>query len=112
MQRVERVIRSCDENNAVVILSLFYQRQHSNDSALSGKESIINALDNTVNWILQKNFTNIVLEVSNEYRHGGFRNWPDGEWIMSESGQVELMRLAKNVHPGLLVSTSGMGNGM
>ncbi len=111
MHRAERVIRASDDNNAAIILSLFYQRQHSHDYALTGKESIRNALENTVNWITEKGFTNVVLEVSNEYRHGGFRNWTDGEWLMSEEGQVELIRLAKQLNPGLLVSTSGMGNG-
>ncbi len=111
MQRAERVIRASDKNNAAIILSLFYQRQHSHDYALTGKESIKNALENAVNWISEKGFTNVVLEVSNEYRHGGFRNWSDGEWLISEEGQVELIRLAKQLNPELLVSTSGMGNG-
>jgi len=111
MRRAERVISASDENNAAIILSLFYQRQHSHDYALTGKESIRNALENTVNWIAKKGFKNVVLEVSNEYRHGGFRNWIDGEWLMSEEGQVELIRLAKQLNPELLVSTSGMGNG-
>ncbi len=112
LQRVEKVIKACDANNAAVILTLFYQRQHSHESALSGKESIKNALQSTVNWLKEKKFTNVVLEVSNEYRHGGYRNWPDGEWLLSEAGQVELIQLAKKVYPELLVSTSGMGNGL
>lgn len=112
LNRVERIIRSCDANNAAIILSLFYQRQHSHDSALSDKESILKALENVVDWIHQKKFTNVVLEVSNEYRHGGFKNWPAGDWLMSETGQIELMSLAKKLNPELLVSTSGMGNGM
>ncbi len=111
LQRVEKVIRAADVNNTAIILSLFYQRQHSHFSALTGKESIMNALENSVDWITEKGFTNVVLEVSNEYRHGGFRNWPDSEWLMSEEGQVELIRLAKQLNPELLVSTSGMGNG-
>jgi hypothetical protein len=112
LNRVERVIESSGLNNAAVILSLFYQRQHSHHSALNGKESIRNAVENTVNWIKEKQFTNVVLEISNEYRHGGFRNWPDGEWLMSEAGQVELIGLARQLYPELLVSSSGMGNGM
>jgi hypothetical protein len=72
LQRVEKVIRACDDNHAVVILSCFYQRQHSHGSALNGKESILKALENTVKWITAKRFTNVILEVSNEYRHGGY----------------------------------------
>ncbi len=111
LQRVEKVIRACDANHATVILSCFYQRQHSHSSALTGKKSIMKALENTVNWVTEKKFTNVLLEVSNEYRHGGFRNWPDGEWLISEAGQIELIRLAKRLNPELFVSTSGMGNG-
>ncbi len=112
LQRVEKVIRACDANNAAVILTLFYQRQHSHESALTGKESIKQALENVIKWIVEKKFTNVLLEISNEYRHGGYRNWPDGDWLISEAGQVELINLAKELAPGLLVSTSGMGNGL
>lgn len=111
MARVEKVISACDKNQAVVNLTCFYQRQHSHFSALSGKESIKHAVRNTVEWIREKRFSNITLEISNEYRHGGFRNWQQGEWLMSEAGQVELIRLAKQLHPHLLVSTSGIGDG-
>ena len=111
LRRVEKVIRKCDANHAIVNLSCFYQRQHSHSSALNGKESIKNAVKNVVDWITQKKFSNVLLEVSNEYRHGGYRNWPDGHWLISETGQVELIQLAKQQNPTLLVSTSGMGNG-
>lgn len=111
LKRVEKVIRACDANQAAVILSCFYQRQHSHFSALKGKESIKNALKNTVAWITEQKFTNVVLEVTNEYGHGGFRNWPNGDWLISEAGQLELIQLAKRQNPSLLVSTSGMGTG-
>lgn len=111
MDRVERVIIACDKNHAVVNISCFYQRQHSHSSALSTKESIINALRSTVGWITEKKFTNVTLEISNEYRHSGYRNWKEGEWLMSEAGQMELIQLAKQLNPTLLVSTSGMGDG-
>jgi hypothetical protein len=112
MQRVERVIRACDNINAAVIVSLFYQRQHSHYSALTTKESIKSAVENTANWIKDKKFTNVLLEIANEYRHGGFRNWPNGEWLITEEAQVELMKLAKRHHPELLVSTAGGGGGV
>lgn len=111
-RRVENVIRTCDAHHAVVNLSCFYQRQHSHFSALKGKKEIIKALENVVNWITEKKFTNVLLEIANEYRHGGYKNWSDGEWLMSEQGQVELIRTAKRLNPKLLVSTSGMGHGI
>jgi hypothetical protein len=112
LERVEKVIKACDANHTAVILTLFYQRQHSHESALSGKEAIFKAVENTVNWISEKEFTNVVLEISNEYQHGGYQNWPDGEWLRSEKGQVELIQRAKELNPVLFISTSGMGNGL
>lgn len=111
MSRVARVIKAADQNSAIIILSCFYQRQHSHSSALEGKAAILNALSSTVKWIKENNFRNVILEVSNEYRHGGYRNWKDGKWLLSTKGQIEMMTLVKNIYPALIVSTSGMGDG-
>src|SRR3546814_15352275 len=59
----------------------------------------------------QEGFTNVLLEISNEYSHGGYGQWKDGDWLRSADGQVALINHAKRVSPGLLVSTSGMGDG-
>lgn len=112
LDRVERIIQAADQEGVVIILTCFYQRQHSHDRALEGKEAIINAVGNVANWITDSGFSNVVLEISNEYAHGGFNNWKDGEWLKSVPGQVELIHHAKGMAPNLLVSTSGMGNGL
>lgn len=111
MGRVAKVIKAVDDNNGIVILSCFYQRQHSNKSALKGKQAIFNALGNTVRWIRTNHFRNVVLEVSNEYKHGGFLKWENGSWLISDRGQIELISLSKSLHPSLIVSTSGVGDG-
>lgn len=111
LARVERVVRAADAQGAVIILSCFYQRQRSHADALKGKQAIRNAVANIVEWLSQEGFSNVVLEISNEYAHGGFRHWEDGEWLKSVEGQLELIRLAKAKAPTLLVSTSGMGDG-
>jgi hypothetical protein len=115
MERVERVINAADARGAVVILSAFYQRQHGQDPtynprALDGKTAIRAAVVNVASWIKNKGFTNVVFEISNEYGHSGYSKWNDGDWLRSASGQIELINLAQSTHPGLLVSTSGMGN--
>lgn len=112
LHRVANVIRAADQQGAVVILSCFYQRQHSNEFALDGKPAILKAVGNVVQWIRDEKFSNVVLEVSNEFAHGGYNKWQDGEWFRSVEGQMELMRHAKTLAPDLLVSTSGMGNGL
>jgi hypothetical protein len=109
---VKNVIRAADSSGAIVILSCFYQRQHSHPYALNGKEAIVNAVVNVCRWLVDEKFTNVVLEISNEFAHGGYRQWKDGEWLKSVEGQVELIHRAREIAPTLLVSASGMGGGL
>lgn len=127
MERVAKVIRESDRHGAVVILSCFYQRQHSHERALSGQQTLRNAISNVVQWIMDQQFANVVLEISNEYAHQGYNNWNDRSriswirswfgvenksgWPNSVNAQVELIKHAKGISPDLYVSTSGMGDG-
>jgi hypothetical protein len=111
MKRVERIIREADKNSGVIILSCFYQRQHSHSGMLYSRADILNAVENTVSWIKTNRFGNVLLEISNEFMHNGYLYWGEGKWLVSLKGQVELIEYAKSLHPGLLVSTSGMGSG-
>jgi len=104
LRRIERVIDFCDKLGVVVILGCFYQRQ---DQILQGETAVINAVKNTTRWIRKKGFSNVLLEIANEYPHRGF----DHEIIRTPEGVVELIRIAKREHPNLLVSASGVGNG-
>ncbi|MCC7408988.1 MAG: hypothetical protein IT442_13025 [Phycisphaeraceae bacterium] len=109
MARVLAAVQACDVAGAVVILSCFYQRQRQ---ALTGRTSLLAAVRNTAAWVRDHGLTNVVLEISNELAHGGYRGWRDGDWLTSAQGQVELIELARKTAPSLLVSTSGMGDGM
>ncbi len=115
LARVARVVDAADRHGAVVILGLFYQRQHGRapthlPRALAGRDAIRAATVNAVRWVRARGWTNVVLEIANEYAHAGFANWNDGAWLRSPEGQVELIALARSTHPRLLVSTSGMGS--
>ena len=103
IRRVARVIEAADAKGMVIILGLFYQRQ---DQILTDEDAVRAATRNAAEWIAQKGYTNVVIEIANEYRHGGF----DHPLLKSDAGQIELIELARSVHPKLLVSTSGMGN--
>lgn len=104
MQRVGRVIEACGRNGAVVILGCYYQRQ---DQILRDEEAVRKGVMNTVRWLGESGFTNVVLEIANEFNHQGF----DHPVLKKPAGQAELIRLAKRISPELLVSTSGLGNG-
>jgi len=103
MDRVARVIEAADERGMVIILGFFYQRQ---DQVLEDAEAVKKAAANAASWLSDRGYTNVMVEISNEYRHPGF----DHEILLSEEGQVELMRLVRSKAPSIPVSTSGMGN--
>jgi hypothetical protein len=58
-------------------------------------------------WIQTARFSNVVLEIANESRHRGF----DHQLLKDNKGTAELIQLAKSVAPGLLVASSGLGDG-
>jgi hypothetical protein len=116
MDRVRTVIEACDAHGVVVILSCLYQRQHGRapthlPRALTGRPAIRNAVQNVARWIAEHEFTHVLLEIANEFAHSGYERWEDGAWLRTPAAQVELIELARTVHPRLLVSTSGMGGG-
>ncbi len=104
LARVGRVIEACDRNGVAVILGCYYQRQ---SGVLKDEAAIRAGVVNAVNWVRRKQYANVVLEIANEYPHGGFKH----RLLKSPAGQVELIRLAKRTWPELLVSTSGVGDG-
>ena len=104
MRRVRQVIEACDHNGAVVILGCYYQRQ---DQILEDEKAVRTGVVNAVRWLAESGYTNVILEIANEFNHPGF----DHPILRKPKGQVELIRLVKETSPKLLVSTSGLGNG-
>lgn len=104
LRRVRRVIEACDRHGVVVILGCYYQRQ---DQILRDEAAVRAGVVNVAQWIKGCGFTNVALEIANEYPHTGF----DRKLLRSPPGQAELLRLAKATAPELLVSTSGIGDG-
>jgi hypothetical protein len=104
LARVRRVIEACDQQGLVVILGCYYQRQ---DQVLTDEAAVRRGLVNVANWIQQCGFRNVVLEIANEFDHGGFNH----RILRTVEGQIELVRLVRQTAPGLLVSVSGLGHG-
>jgi hypothetical protein len=61
--RLERILNRADELGMVVILGIFYFGQ---DERLKDEEAIKRAVDNAVTWILDRGYTNILIEINNE----------------------------------------------
>ncbi|MFH1964537.1 MAG: cellulase family glycosylhydrolase [Acidobacteriota bacterium] len=103
MNRVARVIEAADQKGMVIIVGFFYQRQ---DQVLRDEEAVRKATVNASSWLKDRGYTNVLVEIANEYKHSGF----DHPIILEEDGEVELMSLVRSAAPSLLVSTAGMGN--
>lgn len=105
-RRLEKILSKADELGLVVILGIFYfgQDQHLKDEA-----AIISAVNNTVDWLFQKGYRNVMIEINNECDITEY----DHE-ILKPERVSELIEMVKNKkHPkegySLYVSTSYAG---
>ncbi len=104
LMRLDMILQKADQLEMVVILGLFYfgQDQHLKDEA-----AVIAAVDNTINWLHQKQYRNVLIEINNECDSPGY----DHE-ILKEDRVHELLQNVKyNVQNDYryLVSTSYEG---
>jgi hypothetical protein len=104
LARAQRVISACDQHGAVVILGCYYQRQ---DQVLRDEAALRRGISLVAKWLGTLPHRNVVLEIANEWGHGGF----DHAMLQSAEGQVALIHVAKEANPALLVSTAGLGDG-
>jgi hypothetical protein len=63
LERLEKILDKTDELGMVCILGYFYFGQ---DEFLEDETAIINAVEQTTNWLLEKGYKNILVEVNNE----------------------------------------------
>ncbi|MFK7814500.1 MAG: hypothetical protein AB8B59_18535 [Maribacter sp.] len=63
MSRLKRVLDEANRLEMVVILGYFYFGQ---DELLENETAVINAVDNITNWILEKGYKNLLIEINNE----------------------------------------------
>jgi CubicO group peptidase (beta-lactamase class C family) len=103
LDRIATVIQACDRQGAAVILSCFYQRQ---DQLLRNETAVRAAVAGVARWIRGRKYANVLLEIANEFGHRGYEH----PILRSAAGQVELIAIARQNAPGLLISTSGLGD--
>lgn len=63
MGRLERILDRADELGMVVILGIFYFGQ---DQRLRDEAAVIRAVDNTLDWLFERGYRNILIEINNE----------------------------------------------
>lgn len=105
MNRLERIVDRADELGMVVILGYFYFGQDGN---LEGEQAIKNAVDNATEWLLDKDYRNVIVELNNECNIN-YRSNP----ILQCERVHELMERVRSIEVdgrSLYVSTSLGGN--
>jgi hypothetical protein len=63
LRRLEQIIDRADELGMVVILGVFYFGQ---DERLEDEQAVKRALDNAIDWVFDRGYTNVLLEINNE----------------------------------------------
>ena len=104
MARLDRILARADKLGMVVILGVFYFGQ---DHRLRDEAAVLRALDNTIAWLFDREYGNVLLEINNEcnirYHHR----------VLQPDRVHELIERSKTQHRNgrrLLVSTSYGGN--
>ena len=69
MTRLARIIDRADELGMVAIVGVFYFGQ---DERLDDDDAVRRAVVNTVDWIADRRYTNVLLEIANECDNGGY----------------------------------------
>src|SRR5690606_13163900 len=67
MARLERILDRADQLAMVPILGIFYFGQ---DQRLRDEAAVIHAVDNTLGWLADRGYRNVLIEVGNETNTG------------------------------------------
>jgi len=103
--RLKKILDKANELEMVVILGIFYFGQ---DERLENEAAVIRAVENTIDWLHEHDYKNILIEVANECNNRKY----DHD-IIKQDRIHELIELVKSkVHNGhrYYVSTSYNGN--
>jgi hypothetical protein len=63
MKRLDNILKKADELKMVVILGIFYFGQ---DQYMTDEKAIKNATTNIVDWLFEKGYQNVIIEIVNE----------------------------------------------
>jgi len=107
MDRTARIIDRADELGMVVILGYFY---FGEDDTLQDEEAVIRAVENATGWLLEKEYTNVIVEINNECSHSGHQRYShDILWCDRTDELINIAQNIENAGRSLYVSTSLSG---
>lgn len=100
--RLDRIIEAADNIGMVVIVNILYWAQARK---MKGASAIMKAVRNTCRYLKEKGYTNVMIDVANEYDISMNKNHPI---IQTDEGITALIQLAK-AESGMPVGSSGCG---
>ena len=103
-ERLRRVLSAADDAGMVVIVNYFYWRQLQ---WLEGERAILRAVESATDWLLGTGYTNILVDLMNEFQMGVGEDGKEG--ILKSQRIHEVIELAKSATRSgrqLLVSSS------
>lgn len=103
LDRLHRLITAADELGMIVIVSLLYQGQ---SNRMADGRCIRNAVAAGSRFLKEAGYTNVFIEVANEYDVGNFKNHP---LVCYPQGIASLIDLARSESGDLPVGASGGG---
>jgi hypothetical protein len=101
LARMEKVLDKADDLGMVVILGIFYFGQ---DERLKDEDSVRRGLDNALDWVAEKGYRNVLIEVNNEC------NVRYDHTILKPERVHELIEQVKK-HPGKFLAGTSYGGG-
>jgi len=99
MDRLESILEYADAHYMVVILGLFDSGQ---DQRVWDERSVVRALDAVVDWLLERKYTNVLIDVANACNHRQY----DHD-ILTEDRVHELVKRVQERSEGKLESPAG-----
>ncbi|MGA9637731.1 MAG: cellulase family glycosylhydrolase [Flavobacterium sp.] len=63
MQRMDKILKKADAIGMVVIVGIYYFGQ---DQYVKDEAAVIKGVDNTLNWLFEKKYRHVLIEVNNE----------------------------------------------
>ena len=104
--RMDKIIRAADELGMIVIVSLLYWAQANR---LTDGRAVMNAVKTGGAFLRDGGYTNVILEVANEYSISPFKGHPI---IHEAEGMAALIAIAREASGGVPVGCSGGGGEM
>ena len=101
--RMDRLIRAADEIGMIIIVNIFYWAQANR---LKNGTAVRNALKTACNFLRDNKYTNVLIDVVNEFSIRRFIH----PIIATEDGVSSLIELAKEESGGILTSSSPGGH--